>query len=106
MLTAGNEQVRTYSIGRGDWNAVVLSDDCVSSRHAEFTVSRTGRYYLSDCGSMNGTRLWSGDGWMSFLEGYVAPDQKVAFGETELLVRDILAAIEQSTGAKAGGDSN
>lgn len=46
----------TLSIGRSPQNTVVLDDDTmVSRRHALVQLEASGRYYLSDLGSRNGT---------------------------------------------------
>ena len=47
---------KTISIGRSGENAVVISEDAVSSSHCELKFAQNG-FELSDLGSTNGTRL-------------------------------------------------
>ncbi len=47
---------RIISIGRSGKNAVVISEDAVSSCHCELRQGKSG-FELSDLGSTNGTRL-------------------------------------------------
>jgi pSer/pThr/pTyr-binding forkhead associated (FHA) protein len=81
---------RTYLIGReGDLR---LADSTASAKHAMLSVL-DGSYYLTDLDSTNGTWLLVEGERVRFREGYVTPQQKVAFGRSVLRVRDILAAV-------------
>jgi adenylate cyclase len=46
---------RILRIGRSDTNNVVLNDDGVSRHHAMLQGSEKGLFYITDCGSRNGT---------------------------------------------------
>jgi adenylate cyclase len=46
---------RILRIGRSDKNNVVLSEDPVSRNHAMLQCSDQGLFYITDCGSRNGT---------------------------------------------------
>ena len=46
---------RTFRIGRSDKSNVVLNEDLVSRNHAMLQRSDRGRFYITDCGSRNGT---------------------------------------------------
>lgn len=46
---------RILRIGRSDTNDVVLNDDRVSRNHAMLQGSEEGLFYITDCGSRNGT---------------------------------------------------
>ena len=46
-----------HILGRG-WDAdLFLEDESVSRKHAEFTVTKEGTYYIRDLGSTNGTKV-------------------------------------------------
>jgi pSer/pThr/pTyr-binding forkhead associated (FHA) protein len=47
---------RAITIGRGERNAIIISDDAVSSRHGELRRRESG-YDFVDLDSTNGTRL-------------------------------------------------
>ena len=46
---------RILRIGRSDTNNVVLNDERVSRNHAMLQASEEGLFYITDCGSVNGT---------------------------------------------------
>jgi class 3 adenylate cyclase len=46
---------RILRIGRSDTNNVVLNDSSVSRNHAMLQASEEGLFYITDCGSINGT---------------------------------------------------
>src|SRR5580658_1942394 len=48
---------RILRIGRSDTNDVVLNDDLVSRNHAMLQGSEEGLFYITDCGSRNGTMV-------------------------------------------------
>jgi len=48
---------RILRIGRSDTNDVVLNDDRVSRNHAMLQGSEEGLFYITDCGSRNGTMV-------------------------------------------------
>lgn len=45
------------TIGRGDQNTITLSNNSISSRHAEIHVTRSGEFELVDLGSTNGSKI-------------------------------------------------
>jgi two-component system, NtrC family, response regulator GlrR len=67
-------------IGTGPDNEVVLSDDAVSSRHAELELGEEG-FLVRDLGSTNGTTL----GGHRIREAYLKSGARIGLGETTLL---------------------
>jgi len=88
---------RTYIIGRqGD---IHLSDDTVSRQHAELVVlGDDERYYLTDLGSTSGTFLLEQGKRHRFTQGFVDPEQEVAFGECIMTLRAMLRLAEPLDG--------
>lgn len=82
----------TFTIGRSQGdpaiNADILipgSDNGVSRRHAEITISKDGRLYLSDCGSSFGTFVKKpGKDWGRIQQTYLEPTDQVRFGAAEM----------------------
>ena len=66
----------TVTVGRSPSCDCVISDPTVSRRHARVS-RRDDRWFLSDFGSTNGTRV---NGWRVTEEVEVRPGDRVAFG--------------------------
>jgi pSer/pThr/pTyr-binding forkhead associated (FHA) protein len=73
--------MKILTIGRKDTD-IVLEDPekQVSRLHAELTVTDSGRYYLVDCGSSNGTAIKQQGNWKPIKQEYVTADDEVRFG--------------------------
>ena len=74
---------QTLTVGRGPDSDVRIRDETVSRRHAELTVTHSGRYYVTDCGSLRGTQVFRGGEWTPLRQGYVDPDERLRFGKFE-----------------------
>src|SRR5262245_23406974 len=72
---------QTYSLGRANTNSIVLKDDLASRDHAE-VFSSSGRWFLRDLGSLNGTRV--NDARVEGERGLV-PNDEIHLGRTHLL---------------------
>ncbi|MEI9893413.1 MAG: FHA domain-containing protein [Chthoniobacter sp.] len=63
----------------------------ISRLHAELTITDTGRYYLVDCGSSNGTAVKQQGAWKPIKQEYVTEDDEVRFGGYySIKVRELL----------------
>lgn len=80
----------TLTIGRRPDSDIRIRDETVSRRHAELTVTSNGRYYVTDCGSLRGTRVLRGGEWIPLRQGYVDPDERLRFGEFETKLAHLL----------------
>ncbi len=85
-------KTRTLTIGRSPDSDIRIRDETVSRRHAELTVTKTGRYYLTDCGSLLGTSVFRGGRWILLRQNYVNPDERLRFGESEAKLAHLLEA--------------
>ena len=83
--------MKTYSIGRGDENDVVIRDHSVSRNHAELRVDSKGQFQLIDLNSTNGTFVRDGEEWVQIYQAYVAEDERIMFGSTATTVTALLA---------------
>lgn len=82
--------MKTYSIGRGDENDVVIRDHSVSRNHAELRVDDEGKFQLIDLNSTNGTFVRDGEEWVQVYQAYVAEDERIMFGSTATTVTALL----------------
>ena len=72
------------------------------SRHQiEITVTAQRRYFVIDCGSTGGTRLYRDGGWTPFTQGYVGADEQIAFGGFALPFSALVARLPASAGGGA-----
>ena len=73
--------MQTFRIGRGQQNNIVINDPTVSETHCQITLDDSGRYYISDLGSTNGTYVngspVQGSAWLN-------PNDTVHIGNTIL----------------------
>ena len=94
---------RTLTVGRSPASDIRIRDETVSRRHAELTVTKTGRYYLTDCGSLRGTSVFRGGRWIFLRQDYVNPDERLRFGESEAKLAHLLEANARGTKAHQPG---
>ena len=90
---------KNYFIGRENTSDIVINDpmNSVSRRHAELTITSEGKYYLTDCKSSNGTKVWRDDEWQSIIKGIdVEKDDTVMLGEHQIKISDLVSMIGQS----------
>lgn len=88
----GQVKFQTLSIGRHRNSDIRLKESTVSRRHAEVTVTGDGRYYLTDCGSLHGTQVSSGDGaWVNHRQGFVEASATVRLGTFEACIDDLVS---------------
>ena len=83
---------QTLTVGRSPDSDIRIRDETVSRRHAELTVTSTGRYYLTDCGSLRGTSVFRGGEWILLRQDYVDSDERLRFGEFETKLAHLLEA--------------
>ena len=87
---------QTLSIGRRRDADIRLTDMSVSRVHAEVTMTGDGKYFLIDCGSLQGTRrkLENGE-WAQHRQGYVDASSRLRFGRCEVRLKDLAPLIRR-----------
>ena len=55
-------------------------------------MTSTGRYYLTDCGSLRGPSVSRGGEWILLRQDYVDSDERLSFGEFETKLAHLLEA--------------
>lgn len=91
---------RTLTIGRSAAADIQVRHETVSRLHAELTVTRAGRCYLTDCGSLRGTSVYRRGVWAPHRQGYVDLNERVRFGTFETQLDGLLR------GSSGGAASN
>jgi len=86
---------RRYTIGREANCDVPVADDSVSRLHAQITIIGPNRFLLADCRSSNGTMVIRNGVPRPVREEIVTSSDIVKFGEISLLMRDLLALLQQ-----------
>ena len=84
--------MKTLTIGRKDTD-IVLDDPQkqISRHHAELTVTDSGKYYLVDCGSSNGTSIKRDGSWQPIKQEYVSENDELRFGgHYSITIRELL----------------
>jgi len=86
---------KTFVIGRSRSCDLILSDEeeTVSRKHAEFTITPDGRFFLTDCNSTNGTWLIEHGEARRIRQEYVSAEDTVQFGGLRKPVKGLLEAI-------------
>ena len=82
----------TYRIGRDKNCEVVLNDRSVSRRHAELVVSKSSKYYFTDCNSNNGTFVGRGGKWVPIVQDFVGPDEVLLIGRHQTTAAELMAS--------------
>ena len=106
----------TYRIGRDRECEVFLSDRSVSRLHAEIVVSKSGKFFLTDCKSNNGTYVGRGGKWVPIIQDFVEATEILLIGRHQTSVAKLVAsargagqggrAARQHTGKGSGGSGD
>jgi hypothetical protein len=88
--------MRSYKIGRGEGNDIVLADKTISRRHAELEERGGGRFRLKDLGSSLGTKMLQGEHWIAVTEAEVQHDTRIRFGEYETTPMDLVRDTDKT----------
>lgn len=95
---------KTFSIGSGRQNDLMIADATVSKRHCEITMDDGGGYTISDLGSTNGTFVQG----VRVASAFLNPGSEIRLGKTHLVFcpilaeRDIPLSPRESFGAMLG----
>jgi len=92
--------VITMSIGRSSECDVILEDPSVSRLHAELTLSRHQRLYLTDCDSLSGTYVFRNTEWVAIRQQYIAESDRVRFGDVEMTATKLRVVAFQEQAIK------
>ena len=95
----------TYRIGRGKNCEVVLADNSVSRQHAELVVSKSGKFYLTDCKSNNGTFVGRGGKWLPVVQDFVEPDEVLLIGRHQSTAAQLMASARSPGHGGRGRDA-
>lgn len=82
--------LQTLAVGRSSDSDIRIRDETVSRRHAEVTLTSSGRYCVTDCGLLCGTRVFRGGEWTPLRQGYVDPDERHCFGKFQTKLAGLL----------------
>jgi predicted component of type VI protein secretion system len=82
----------TYRIGRDKNCEVVLGHRSVSRQHAELVVSKSGKHYLTDCNSNNGTFVGRGGKWVPIVQDFVEPGEVILIGRHQTTAAKLMAS--------------
>lgn len=92
----------TYRIGRDQSNDVVIDDNSVSRLHAELVLSKSGKMYLSDCKSNNGTFVGRDGQWVPIIQNFIEPAEVILLGRHQTTGSQLMAMAQASARARAG----
>ncbi|MBF0423000.1 MAG: FHA domain-containing protein [Magnetococcales bacterium] len=90
--------MKTYWIGRQPEVDIVLEMESISNLHAELVVTDDGEYFLTDCGSTNGTFRRKEGQWQRFRQAFITPDEPLRLGSLETTARKLLAKLGRTQG--------
>jgi len=91
------EQLQSLTIGRSQECDVCYVDLSVSRLHAELSLSKNNRLYLTDCASLSGTFKYENGQWVSIRQEFVKRTDKVRFGEVELVVEELAHQFSENS---------
>lgn len=89
--------IRAFSVGRDAKNDVVIKEPSVARMHCELVFARDERYYITDCGSINGTKLARHGQWLSIQQEYVGPRDVLLLGNYQTSVGALIERIPFAT---------
>lgn len=93
--------LETYKIGRDKSCDVVISDRSVSRHHAELTIAKSGKYYLTDCKSNNGTFVGRGGKWVPIEQDFIKPKEVLLIGRHQTTATQLLAGARRRRAPEA-----
>jgi predicted component of type VI protein secretion system len=85
----------TYTIGRSPSADIrtPASDRSVSSVHAEITIAKDRRLYLTDRNSTNGTEVFRDGRWQPLRQDFVGLEERVRLGSYETTLHSLVSSI-------------
>jgi pSer/pThr/pTyr-binding forkhead associated (FHA) protein len=87
-------KTQKYTIGRDRGCDIAITNDTVSSRHAELSWLGDGKLLLTDCKSRNGTfRVLSDGRELRIHQELVSPHDRLRFGDVRLGMSELLEAL-------------
>lgn len=89
-------------VGRDPACPIVVADESVSRRHAELTLTKDGKLYVTDCKSRNGTFEVIDGEPRRITQGVVGTDSIIRFGECDLPVAEILRLVQDAAKIHGG----
>lgn len=97
------EQRVTVTIGRSGKCDIVMSESSMSRIHAEVTLTHTGRVFVVDRLSSQGTYVAKGDDLVQVRQTFAGPDDIVFFGELGLSGDELRECVERREAPDQGG---
>ena len=81
-----------YRIGRSPQADIRIAHNelSVSGQHAELVITQQGRFYLTDCGSTNGTFVYRSGTWQRLRQDYVQAVEPIRLGAFETSIAECL----------------
>jgi pSer/pThr/pTyr-binding forkhead associated (FHA) protein len=83
-------------VGRGPQADIAVGDDSVSARHAELSLTRDGRLFVTDCDSRNGTFVQDGDRCERIRQGVIPATATVLFGSCAIPAEQLLELLRSA----------
>jgi predicted component of type VI protein secretion system len=88
-------------VGRAHDADIAIADQSVSTRHAELSLTKDGRLFVTDCGSRNGTFVQDGGRTEPLRQGAVSSSATVYFGSCAFPVAQLLELVRAAAPARA-----
>jgi hypothetical protein len=90
--------MKSYRIGRGHGNDIVVEDSSVSRQHAELRISDEGEFVLVDLDSTNGTCVRDGSKWVEIEKATIENAERILLGEVVTTVDSLMARLRREAG--------
>lgn len=98
-----NAAGKTYLVGRSNSTipcdiSVPATEESVSRKHMELTVTGDGKYYVVHIHPVNKTKVLRGGQWVSITQDFVEEDTPLKLGRYETSARRLLGMLSGGSG--------
>jgi len=87
--------MKTYTLGRADNQNIIINEPTISRKHLELIVTKSDKYYVTDCRSSHGTRIAKNGKWEEVLQEFVTAADTLLVGRYKISVEAILAMARE-----------
>lgn len=93
-------ELKTFVLGRSGDADISVQDGSVSRLHAELTISKDKRLFITDRVSANGTMVYRGGTWKNVRQDFINSSETLRFGDMETTCIELMDELARLAGSQ------